>query len=170
MKAQKPKDKDELNLIKLAQEYSDGDKARKLLESLRWPNGPVCPHCKNTGDKLISKLEPKPGSKSAVRDGVYFCGACRKQFTVTVNTIFESSHIPISKWLMAMFIMCSSKKSISASQLHRMLGVTYKTAWFMAHRIHRGRSLESIFAQIRRRLTQRAAIPQAERADQRQPM
>ena len=103
---------------------------------MRWPNGPFCPHCRNDSKgKPISKLTPKPGSKSAVRKGVYFCGACRKQFTVTVGTVFEASHIPISKWLMALFIICSSKKSVSAHQLHRMLNLTYKSAWFMAHRI-----------------------------------
>jgi transposase-like protein len=129
-------DADELNLIKLAQEYSDEDKARELLERLRWPNGAICPHCKNDGaTKPNSKLTPKAGSKAAVRKGVYFCGACRKQFTVTVKTVFEGSHIPISKWLMAWFIICASKKSISAHQLHRMLKLTYKSAWFMAHRI-----------------------------------
>jgi transposase-like protein len=137
MKTQKRKvEAEELNLIKLAQEYADEDKARELLESMRWPSGPICPHCKNDGNgKPISKLTAQKASKSGVRKGVYFCGACRKQFTVTVGTVFEGSHIPISKWLMAMFILCSSKKSISANQLHRMLGITYKTAWFMAHRI-----------------------------------
>jgi transposase-like protein len=128
---------DELNLIKLAQEYADEDKARELLESLRWPHGPVCPHCRNHGkDKPISKLTAqKPKSKTAVRKGVYFCGRCRKQFTVTVGTMFEGSHVKISRWLMAWSIVCSSRKAVSARQLHRMLGVTYKTAWFMAHRI-----------------------------------
>ncbi len=128
-------DADDLNLISLAQEYSDNDKARELLESLRWPNGAICPHCQNHKEKPISKLTPKEGSKAAVRKGVYFCGACRKQFTVTVKTVFEASHIPISKWLMAMFLISSSKKGMSAHQIHRMLKVTYKTAWFMAHRI-----------------------------------
>lgn len=128
-------DPEELNLIKIAQEYSDDNKARELLEELRWPNGVTCPHCKNATDKPIYKLKPIRGSKSAVRKGVYKCGACRKQFTVTVGSIFEDSHVPIGKWLMAIFIIGSSKKSISAHQLHRMLGVTYKTAWFMAHRI-----------------------------------
>ena len=129
-------DADELNLIRLAQEYNDDDKARTLLESILWPHGAVCPHCKNDGkQKTISKLTPKAGSKSAVRKGVYFCGACRKQFTVTVKTVFESSHVKISTWVMAWFLICSSKKGMSAHQLHRMLGVTYKTAWFMAHRI-----------------------------------
>jgi transposase-like protein len=126
---------DELNLIKVAQEYSDEDKARELLEHLRWPTGIVCPHCKNKEEKPISKLEAQPNSKSGVRKGVYFCGACRNQFTVTVGTVFEGSHVPISKWVMALTIFCSSKKSISSNQLHRMLGVTYKTAWFMTHRI-----------------------------------
>lgn len=127
---------EEINLITLASQYSDNDKARELLESLRWPKGIVCPRCNNDAKgKTISKLEPKEGSKAGVRKGVYFCGACRKQFTVTIGTVFEGSHIPMSKWVMALFIICSSKKAISAHQLHRMLGITYKTAWFMAHRI-----------------------------------
>lgn len=123
---------DELNLATLAQKYSDNDKARKLLESLRWPNGPICPHCKH--DEIYT-LTPNPNSKSPARKGLYKCSACRKQFTVTVGLIFEDSHVPIGKWLMAIFIVCSSKKAVSAHQLHRMLGVTYKTAWFMAHRL-----------------------------------
>jgi transposase-like protein len=125
-------DADDLNLISLAQDYSDEDKARELLERLLWPNGPVCPHCKFTE---IYKITPMANSKAPTRKGVYCCAACRKQFTVTVGTVFERSHIPISKLVMAIFIICSSKKSISAHQLHRMLKVTYKTAWFMAHRI-----------------------------------
>lgn len=132
-------DADELSLLTLAQEYSDEDKARALLESILWPNGPICPHCRNDGkQKTISKLTPKAktaDTKSAVRKGVYFCGACRKQFTVTVKTVFESSHVKIQTWVMAWFLICSSKKGMSAHQLHRMLKVTYKTAWFMAHRI-----------------------------------
>ena len=110
----------------------DEDGARRLLEAFRWPDGPVCPHC---GSLEAHKLEPKAGTKTHVRYGVYFCGACRKQFTVTVGTIFEGSRIKIADWLMAIYLMCSSKKGISAHQLHRTLGVTYKTAWFMAHRI-----------------------------------
>jgi transposase-like protein len=128
-------DSEELNLIKLAQDYADDDKARSLLESLRWPKGVVCPRCDNKDAKPFYKLEARPGSKAGARKGLYKCGACRKQFTVTVGTIFEDSHIPIGKWLMAYFILCSSKKSISAHQMHRMLGMTYKTAWFMCHRI-----------------------------------
>jgi transposase-like protein len=125
-------DADELNLIKLAREYSDERKARELFESWRWPNGPVCPHCKFTE---IYTIKSDAKSKNQARPGLYCCAACRKTFTATVGTILEGSHIPLSKWLMAIFILCSAKKSISSNQLHRMLGVTYKTAWFMAHRI-----------------------------------
>src|SRR5256885_10844334 len=125
-------DAEELNLINLAREYSDEDRARGLLETLRWPNGPTCPHCEA---KEPYALKPKATSSRPGRKGLYKCRECRKQFTVTVGTVFEDSHIPISKWLMAMFIVCSSKKAISAHQLHRMLGITYKSAWFMAHRI-----------------------------------
>lgn len=123
----------ELNLVTLAKEYADEDKARELLESLRWPRGPICPHCHNQKDKPIYTLTPK--RRSSTRKGVYKCGACRKQFTVTVGSVMESSHIKLSTWAMAIFILCSSKKSMSAHQLHRMLGVTYKTAWFMCHRL-----------------------------------
>lgn len=129
-------EEDELNLVTIAKEYSEENKARSLLESLRWPEGVVCPHCKNTREqKGIYTITPKQESKRPARHGLHKCGACRKQFTVTVGTIFEDSHIPISKWLMAIFILCSSKKGINAHQLHRMLDITYKSAWFMAHRI-----------------------------------
>jgi transposase-like protein len=128
-------DPDDLNLMTLAQDYSDNESARSLFEELLWPDGPVCPHCKNCKEKPIYSLKPAKGSKSPARKGVYKCGACRKQFTVTVGTIFEDSHIPLGKWLMAIFILCSSKKAISAHQLHRMLGITYRSAWFMAHRL-----------------------------------
>jgi transposase-like protein len=108
----------------------DDAEARAYLESLRWPDGPICPHC---GADKPYRLTPKPTSKT--RKGVLKCRACRKQFTVTVGTIFEDSHIPLAKWLMAIHLLCASKKGMSAHQLHRMLGVTYKSAWFMAHRI-----------------------------------
>jgi transposase-like protein len=129
-----PIDADEINLITLAQEYSDETKARELFETWRWPNGPVCPHCKcDDVYKIASKATTSKGNKA--RPGLYNCAACRKPFTATVGTVLESSHIPISKWVMAMFILCSSKKAISAHQIHRMLKVTYKTAWFLCHRI-----------------------------------
>jgi transposase-like protein len=100
--------------------------AADYLESLRWPDGPVCPHC-GESERRHYKL------KSETRR-LWKCAACRKQFTVTVGTIFERSHMPLNKWLLAFYLLCSSKKGMSAHQLHRMLGVTYKTAWFMAHR------------------------------------
>lgn len=139
-------EKDELNLVTLAQEYSDEDKARGLLESILWPDGPVCPHCKNHKEKSIYRLQIKSGSK--IRKGVCKCGACRKQFTVTVGTIFEDSHLPISKWLMAIFILCSSKKSISANQLSRMLNITYKAAWFVNHRLRHAMSDQMPLARL----------------------
>ena len=125
-------DAEELTLVELAQEYADEDKARALLESLLWPNGPICPRCHFDE---VYKITPRPDSKSPNRKGVYKCAACRQYFTVTVGTILEDSHLPISRWLMAFFILCASKKSVSAHQLHRLLGSTYKTVWFMAHRI-----------------------------------
>jgi transposase-like protein len=126
---------DDSVLTELVQAYGDEAKARELLESWRWPNGPVCPHCHNAGEKTISKLEAQATSRSGVRAGVYFCGACRRPFTVTVGTVLERSHVPLSKWLLALFLLGSAKKSVSANQIHRMIGVTYKTAWFMCHRL-----------------------------------
>jgi transposase-like protein len=117
----------------LTEEYFyNAEKAREYLEQKRWPNGVACPHC---GSLTVYKLKAKAESKRPVRNGVYKCKDCRQQFTVTVGTIFEDSHIPLNKWLMAIQLLCSSKKGMSAHQLHRMLGVTYKSAWFMAHRI-----------------------------------
>lgn len=119
-------------LASLTKYFSDEDSARAMLESLRWPDGVVCPHC---GGDDPYKLTPKAKSKRPGRKGLYKCRACRKQFTVTVGTIFEASHVPISKWLMAIHLLCASKKSMSAHQLHRMLGITYRAVWFMAHRL-----------------------------------
>lgn len=110
--------------------YTDKDKAREHLEAIHWPNGPVCPHCGNCDQDRIAKLKGK-----STRPGVYKCKECRKPFTVTVGTVFERSKVPLNKWVLATHLMAASKKGMSAHQLHRMLGVTYKTAWFMAHRI-----------------------------------
>ena len=116
-------------------QFQDKETAREYLEELRWPNGPVCPHCGDTGAWPI-----KGGRK-----GLYKCKQyeCRKQFTVTVGTVFERSRVPLNKWLMATYLMCSSKKGISAHQIHRTVGVTYKTAWFMCHRIRESMKEES---------------------------
>ncbi len=108
--------------------YNDETAAREYLESQRWPDGAVCPHCGVVGE--ATKLAGK-----STRPGVWKCRACDKPFSVTVGTVFERSHIPLHKWLLATRLLSSSKKGMSAHQLHRTLGITYKSAWFMAHRI-----------------------------------
>ncbi len=107
--------------------FHDEAKARQWLEAQLWPDGPVCPHC--------GTLEN--ATKLATRPGWYQCNEreCRKQFSITVGTLFERSHIPLNKWLMAAFLICASKKGMSTHQLHRMIGVSYKSTWFMMHRI-----------------------------------
>lgn len=102
--------------------------AYRFVEARIWPNGPICPHC--GGVERIGKM----GGKST-RIGTYKCYQCRKPFTVKIGTVFEASHVKMHLWLQAIFLMASSKKGISANQLHRTLGVTLKTAWFMSHRI-----------------------------------
>jgi len=114
--------------------YQNEDAAREYLEKVRWPDGPVCPHCGLINE--ASKVTPKPDSKSPVRKGVWYCRACEKQFTVTIDSIYEDSHIPLHKWLLGFHLMASSKKGISALQLMRNLELgSYQTAWFLAHRI-----------------------------------
>jgi transposase-like protein len=111
-----------------ADRFQNEDEARKFLEASRWPDGPICPHC-----GTIKNAYP-----NASKPGVYRCGEpdCRKDFSVTVGTLFERSHIPLHKWLLATHLWMSSKKGISARQLWRMLNFgSYRTAWFMAHRI-----------------------------------
>lgn len=108
--------------------YNDDEAARAHLEALRWPNGPVCSHCGVVDE--ATKLAGK-----STRPGVWKCRACEKPFSVTVGTVFERSHIPLHKWVLATHLLSASKKGMSAHQLHRMLGITYKSAWFMAHRI-----------------------------------
>ena len=109
--------------------FTDKETARLHLEATRWPEGAVCPHCKS---KNVRELNGK-----SHRAGLRQCNEkeCRQQFTVTVGTVFERSKVPLNKWLLATHLMTSSKKGTSAHQIHRMLGVTYKTAWFMCHRI-----------------------------------
>lgn len=100
------------------------------MEAIHWPHGPFCPHCGNANPERITKLAGK-----STRPGVYKCNECRLPFSVTVGTVFERSKIGLHKWVLASHLYASSKKGMSAHQLHRMLGVTYKTAWFIAHRI-----------------------------------
>jgi transposase-like protein len=138
---------DQLNLTALAKHFSDEDKAREFLEKLRWPDGPVCPKCGEVNNAY--RLEPQVSKKGKhVRKGVWKCGGCREQFTVTVGTIFEDSHIPLSKWLLAYHLLCASKKGMSAHQLHRMLGINYRSAWFMAHRIRYTMSQEPLSSKL----------------------
>lgn len=115
--------------------------AREMLEASRWPDGPVCPHC---GSKdHVTRLQ---GEKH--RKGLLKCRACRKQFSVTVNTVMERSKIPLALWIAAFYLECSSKKGISACQIQRMLKVTYKTAWFMMHRIRHAMQTDEYAADL----------------------
>ena len=106
--------------------FQNADTARVKIESIRWPTGPVCGKCGEAQRLYATK-----------KDGRYRCGnpTCRKDFTVTTGTVMESSHIPLNKWLLAFYLICSSKKGISSHQLMRSLGVTYKSAWFLSHRV-----------------------------------
>ncbi len=111
--------------------FHDEGKAREHLESIRWPNGPWCPHCGNADPEKITKLAGK-----SHRDGLHVCNECREHFTVTVGSVMERSHIPLHKWVLGFHLMASSKKGVSAHQLMRQLGLgSYRTAWFLAHRI-----------------------------------
>ena len=120
--------------------FQNEDKARAHLEKQRWPHGPVCPHCGATKDDVKAIKGPRARPSKAhpdgkERKGLYQCNLCRRQFTVTVKTVFERSKIPLNTWLAASYLMTTSEKGISAHQIHRTLGVTYKTAWFITHRI-----------------------------------
>src|SRR5271154_5690213 len=117
--------------------FTDDGLAREAIEALLWPNGPVCPHCGCTGK--IGKVEGK-----SARPGLYYCGDCKAQFTVTVGTIFERSKVPLSKWWFAIHLLASSKKGMSSNQLSRMLGVTVQTAWFMSRRIREAMRLDDL--------------------------
>jgi transposase-like protein len=108
--------------------YHDEDAARAYLEEVRWADGPYCPFCGS-----LETVRPLGGP--SMGPGWYYCSACQDKFTVRVGSIFERSHIPLHKWLLAFRLMASSKKGVSAHQIHRTLGITYKSAWFLMHRI-----------------------------------
>jgi len=135
-----------MNLAELAVIVADEVKAFELVERIMWPNGPVCPHCGVT-DRIYA-LQGVKDKKGRVRIGLKKCGHCRKQFTVRVGTIFEDSHIPLTKWLLAIHQMCSSKKGISAKQLQRELGISYQAAWFMCHRVREAMKEEPIASML----------------------
>lgn len=132
-KAQK-KAADDLTLMSIMQRFSTEEAARDYFESLRWPNGPVCPHCGNCDKDRVYKVTANAEKK--IRAGLFKCAECNDQFTVTIGTVMEDSHIPLNKWLIAFYIMCASKTQVSALQLQRQLELgSYRTAWFLCHRI-----------------------------------
>lgn len=118
-----------------------------LLESVRWPEGPICPHCGELNN--ATKLKPRAESKKPVRNGVWKCNGCREQFSVTVGTVFEDSHIPLNRWLLVAYLMCASKKGMSAHQIHRMLCISYKTVWFMCHRLRFAMTQHNMIEKLR---------------------
>lgn len=135
-----------IDLAIIAERFNTEDKAREFLEAMRWPKGAICPHC---GCKNARKIGQRSGVKMHSRPGLWYCNECGDQFTVTEGTVMERSHIPLQKWLMAIYLLAGSKKGFSAHQLHRELGLTYKTAWFMAHRIRYAMRQEPIRAKLR---------------------
>ncbi len=132
---------EDLTFDQIQLHFGTDEAARAYLEQIRWPDGVVCPHCKNADQKRIWKIKANEAAK--IRAGLYQCAECKKQFTVTVGTIFEDSHIPLRKWLVAWYLLCTSKKGISSLQIQRMLWGerngkplgSYRTALFMMHRI-----------------------------------
>ena len=130
--------------------FTDETAARAHFEALRWDGGiPVCFHCGTVGEAVLvwrdekRAAKRKQARKKIARDGLYYCRACEKTFTATTGTVYEDSHIPLHKWMLATHLMCASKKGMSALQLQRMLGLgSYRTAWFMAHRIREGMGVD----------------------------
>lgn len=125
---------DELTLIEMTRRFSTEESARDYFDQLRWPNGPVCPHCGNADATRIWKVTPNQAKK--VRPGLWKCAECQEGFTVTINTVMEDTHLPLNKWLIAFYMMCASKTQVSALQLQRQLEIgSYRSAWFLCHRI-----------------------------------
>jgi transposase-like protein len=138
---------DDLTLMEIMRRFGTDETAREYLESIRWPDGPVCPHCRNADAKHMWKIQPNPDKK--IRAGLRRCAKCNREFTVTVGTIFEDSHIPLRKWLVAWYLLCSSKKGVSSLQLMRQLELgSYRTALFMTHRIRHALRDPSVIAKL----------------------
>jgi transposase-like protein len=110
--------------------FQDETKAREALEAVLWPDGPFCRHCGNSDGNRIAKMQGK-----SARPGLLYCNECKSEFTVTVGTVFERSKVPLTKWWMAAHLLNQGKNGASAHEIHRQIGVTYKTAWFMMHRL-----------------------------------
>lgn len=147
--------RDKSNSSILASRFQDEDAAREYLEKMRWADGVICPHCGLSGEaykltpKRTEQYQDKSGKWRKPRKGLWKCAGCRKQFTVTVGTIFEDGHIPVHKWLLAIHLLCSSKKGMSSHQLKRNLGIgQYKSAWFMAHRIRYAMAQEPLASKL----------------------
>jgi transposase-like protein len=118
------------NLIQLFEKFNSEERCREFLELLRWPSGVCCVRC---GDACVSKLEKRHQ---------YECNGCRYQFSATAGTVFHDSHLPLWKWFLAAYLICESKKGISANQIKRTLGISYKTAWYLCHRIREAMKIE----------------------------
>jgi transposase-like protein len=139
-----------LNLASLAREYSDEPAARLKFEEMRWGKGcqdVTCPHCGVMG--LDNSYRVKVGPGSSTRPGLWRCRSCKGQFTVTKGTVFEDSHVPLTKWLLALYLLAASKKGMSAHQIHRMLKVKYQTAWFMMHRLRYAMGVDPMASKLR---------------------
>ena len=112
-----------MTLVDVIRLFDTDEKCRELLVRLRWPNGVECPRCKTPAVELETERQ------------LFYCKACDYQFTVTASTIFNDSHLPLQKWFLATLLLCESRKGMSANQIKRTLGVSYKTAWYLCHRI-----------------------------------
>lgn len=133
-----------MNVVQLAPIFANEDKAIEFVESLIWPDGPVCPHC--GGTEKAYKIAANPSKR--VRHGLWKCGHCRKQFTVRVGTIFEDSKLPMRHWVWIIYHMCSAKKGVSACKIQRQLGISYKAAWFACHRIRLAMTKEPLVGKL----------------------
>jgi transposase-like protein len=134
-----------LDLTTITAEFATEESARAFFERVRWPDGAVCPHC---GCKNAYKIGRRENARRHARPGLWYCRDCKDQFTVTEGTVMESSHIPLNKWLLAIYLLGASKKGMSAHQLHRQLGVTYRSAWFMCHRVRYAMAMEPIRSKL----------------------
>lgn len=137
-----------LNIATLAKHFTNEASAWELVEKMRWASGPVCPHCGVIDNAYLLKASPTSTGKVSHRK-TWKCADCRRKFSVLIGTIFEGTQVPLSKWLMAMFLMSASKNGVAAYELHRTLNVTHKTAWFMIHRIREGMKLAPAAAMMR---------------------
>lgn len=130
----------------LQSQLIDEEKAREVVERTRWPEGPVCPYCHCRGRAV--RLASVSGSKHGVREGTWRCKACRRQFSVTVGTVFEHSHVPLRKWLYAIRLVETGSSELSGHQLERILGVSYRTAWYVVDRIRQAKGRDPLLSRL----------------------